>query len=225
MFCWHNALGHPQPLFPNIFQAHVGCRTFPPHYVPDLTSFSTIAYWLLISSLNHFQTHNLACSLSFYPLSTFWDEVNSFNSHQPCFHQKAQCWHFTLLPCYLLKGFTTFSPRLLIWPVCCYHTCNRVTKETKFLSVTDLYCLLLSCICCSPPAKANKTYSGLSPVSDTAWHLCLHARSKCHEASALLKTPSTTPGLLSEVSLSPPKKQRQLPSPLPYFCHYFKPTC
>lgn len=58
-----------------------------------------------------------------------------------------------------------------------------LTKETKFLSTTDLYCLLLSCICCSP-VKSKQDLSRPPSHPDAAWHLCLHARSRCCKAPA-----------------------------------------
>ena len=79
--------------------------------------------------------------------------------------------------------------------------------------------------------KANKTYTGLLPVLDTAWHLCLHARSRCCKTS----THSHIQGSCHQ--LTPPqhcclrhplahlKNKRQLPSLLPNFCHYLKSIC
>lgn len=133
---------------------------------------------------------------------------------------------------YLLKGFhqllSSTSPLAFLLLPYQY----GLTKETKFLSTTDLYCLLLSRICCSPPVKSKQDL----PRAPSHVGHCLAPLPACQEKvlrgicspthPGLLPSADATPPLLPEAPLSPPeKKKRRLPSPLPDFCHYLKPTC
>lgn len=160
--------------------------SFPLHYVPDLTSFPTRACWLWSGSLRHFQTHNPACSLSSYPLSTSWDKVNGFNSYHPyLFPTGKHGAGALLLQCFTCwRVFTSFSPRPLLWPFCC---CRTSTGSPRKRNSSALLTFTASCWAASAVLlqwKANKTYPGLLPTSDAAWHPCLRARRRCCEGSA-----------------------------------------
>lgn len=192
--------------------------SFPLHCVLDLTSFPTIAYWQWSSSLGHFQTRNPTCSLSSCTLSTLWDKVNGFNLPSTFISRRKHIVGILLLQCFTCwRVFTSFSPWPLLWPFHCCHTSMGSPRKRNSSAL-----LTFTASCCSAsavllPWKANKTYPGLLPKLDTAWHLCLRARSRCCKVSAHPYIQGSCHQLAPSQHycvrhpLAHPKKTRQLP--------------
>lgn len=138
--------------------------------------------------------------------------MNGFNSYHPYLFPPEST--MLVLRCFSVLPVEGFSPASLLdlssgLSVVVYQ--YGLTKETKFLSTTDLYCLLLSRICCSPPLKSKQDL----PRPPSHVGRCLAPLPACQEKvlegsahPGRLPSADATPPLLPEASLSLPKKRR-----------------